>query len=201
MNSEAWLRTQYQNVIKEREELQLQCEQLINENYNLKKAVFELSNQLSLIQPNYYFLYSNLLKKFNFINLKNNNLQSIEDIQRNNQKNENRTLNFECELKGHSGAIYCVDISPDNRWIASGSFDKTIVIWKGNFPYKQVAILSGHTQLVSGLCWGHNPLSSTTTSNTSSTLSSSTTTTNSQDKKNDSNAPILFSTSFDKTVN
>ena len=246
MNSESWLRTQYQNIIKERDDLQLKYNQLINENFDLKRAVFELSQQIIHQRVSYNSSFNNLSsnpypsslppsilsppstslplpptlyynqnnKQFQFndpsssssspsssslfnktTNIRNQNLIFSDDnFHLKNKINDDRTLNFECELRGHNGAIYCVDISSNNRWIASGSFDKTIVIWKGNFPYKQVAVLSGHTQLVSGLCWGPDPLP------TSTTTTSSTSATSKQDKKNEPSAPILFSTSFDKTV-
>ncbi|KIJ60531.1 hypothetical protein HYDPIDRAFT_73097, partial [Hydnomerulius pinastri MD-312] len=32
-------------------------------------------------------------------------------------------------LKGHTGAVYAVDVSPDGRTIASGSGDHTVRIW------------------------------------------------------------------------
>ena len=33
------------------------------------------------------------------------------------------------ELKGHSGAVYCVKYSSTGRLLASGSFDTTVRIW------------------------------------------------------------------------
>ncbi len=32
-------------------------------------------------------------------------------------------------LQGHSDAVYCASASADGKWIASGSYDKTIVLW------------------------------------------------------------------------
>ena len=35
-------------------------------------------------------------------------------------------------LKEHSAFVHCVAISPDNKYIASGSWDKSIIIWDAN---------------------------------------------------------------------
>ena len=40
-----------------------------------------------------------------------------------------KTLHCKHTFKGHNGAIYCVQWSPCGRYIASGSFDKTIKVW------------------------------------------------------------------------
>ena len=68
-------------------------------------------------------------------------------------QDDKRCVEYETEIRGHSGAVYCSDISADNRYIATGSFDKTIIIWDVEFPYKMRCSLNGHTQLVSDLCW------------------------------------------------
>lgn len=211
--SESGLRTQYQYVIKERDELQLQCDHLTRENLNLRKAVYELSCQLSSLTTHHhasssitspsgsssFFSYNSNLQQFQF-NLHGLPGAGMETstgaggeaasyplalLHGHDYNRDNRTLSFECELKGHNGAVYCVDITSDSRWIASGGFDKTIVIWKGTVPYKQESILLGHHQLVSGLCWGREP-----------PLQSN------SEKKNETNnlPPVLYSTSFDKTV-
>ncbi len=55
-------------------------------------------------------------------------------------------------LKGHLGLVRSVAISPDDRWIASGSNDRTVRIWdaqSGELVHK----LSGHKGNVSGLCF------------------------------------------------
>jgi WD40 repeat protein len=32
-------------------------------------------------------------------------------------------------LRGHDGVVYAVAISPDNRWLVTGSEDKTARLW------------------------------------------------------------------------
>ncbi|WP_017653807.1 WD40 repeat domain-containing serine/threonine-protein kinase [Fortiea contorta] len=53
-------------------------------------------------------------------------------------------------LKGHSGKVYAVAISPDGKNVVSGSIDKTIKIWNLNTG-KEIRTLKGHQSLISSL--------------------------------------------------
>lgn len=50
-------------------------------------------------------------------------------------------------LSGHSDAISAIAFSPDNRFLASGSFDKTVRIWN-HLETKQIRALKGHDDSV-----------------------------------------------------
>ena len=54
------------------------------------------------------------------------------------------------ELKGHTNAIRCVAISPDGRWLVTGSFDKTARLWdlKSKNPAVGSRVLKGHTKRI-----------------------------------------------------
>ncbi len=51
------------------------------------------------------------------------------------------------ELKGHADAVYDLAFSPDGRWLASGSYDKTVKLWDVS-EGRAVATLRGHQDQV-----------------------------------------------------
>lgn len=53
-------------------------------------------------------------------------------------------------LKGHTETIYTVAICGDDKYIASGSLDKTIRIWDKD-DYSQIFVLEGHAECVRSL--------------------------------------------------
>ncbi len=46
-------------------------------------------------------------------------------------------------MQGHSDAVYCASASADGKWIASGSYDKSIIVWE-RASGKLVRTLHGH---------------------------------------------------------
>ena len=54
-------------------------------------------------------------------------------------------------LKGHAKAIKCVAISPDGRWLVTGSVDDTARLWdlKSKNPAAGSRVFKGHTDFIS----------------------------------------------------
>jgi len=55
-------------------------------------------------------------------------------------------------LTGHQGLIFQVNFSPDGRYIASGSVDKSVKIWNG-MTGQFVTSFRGHVGSVYQICW------------------------------------------------
>jgi WD40 repeat protein len=50
-------------------------------------------------------------------------------------------------LQGHSSSVYCVAFSPDGKYLASGSNDKTVKFWSVE-SQKEVTTLQGHSSYI-----------------------------------------------------
>jgi COMPASS component SWD3 len=132
MNSEIWLRAQYQAVLKERDFLQNQLDLKQKENEDLRKSVFELNYMLQSsgnqslriaerfnheIITNYHPLIRNHPRLI--INSSSSHLDTL------GSDNE-QSFRFDTELKGHSGAIYSIAFAPCGKWLASGGIDRSV---------------------------------------------------------------------------
>lgn len=53
-------------------------------------------------------------------------------------------------LKGHKSGINCISFSPDNKIIASGSFDQTVKLWDVQTG-KAILTLTGHSDVVTSV--------------------------------------------------
>lgn len=182
--SETLLRAQYQTIVKERDTLQNQFDELERENQELRRSVYELSLQLSQLSPTSIFQIGSRGGKWKSLELLDDNSALIPPHNPIDfvSSQDTRQISFKSDLKGHNGSVYCMDVSHNGKWIASGSFDKSILIWKGSFPHKQIAILMGHTQLVSAVAWGQEKVGDVTSAESTAL------------------PPVLYSSSYDKTV-
>jgi eukaryotic-like serine/threonine-protein kinase len=55
-------------------------------------------------------------------------------------------------LRGHTGAVHAVAFSPDDRWLASGSADRTVKLWDAASD-KEIMTLTGHTDRVTSVAF------------------------------------------------
>ena len=55
--------------------------------------------------------------------------------------------------QGHSSFVYSVCFSPDGRYVASGSFDKTIRVWNSQNGLPALDPLEGHESTVDSVCY------------------------------------------------
>jgi WD40 repeat protein/serine/threonine protein kinase len=53
---------------------------------------------------------------------------------------------------GHNAAVYAVDVSPDGKWVVSGSKDTTVRLWEAATG-RQVELYSGHKGAVLGVAF------------------------------------------------
>ncbi|ORY42729.1 WD40 repeat-like protein [Rhizoclosmatium globosum] len=71
----------------------------------------------------------------------------------------NRQFYLKQELKGHQGAVYAIQFSPCGRFVATGSFDKSVRIWESPTiatSNNALQILKRHSLNISDLCWSED---------------------------------------------
>ncbi|KAG0326118.1 hypothetical protein BGZ99_010096 [Dissophora globulifera] len=84
------------------------------------------------------------------------NMGSIVSRQDGSSKTDGRQFYLKNDLKGHQGAVYAVQYSPNGKFLATGSFDKTVRIWDGTTNQNELYVLKGHSLNISDLAWGHD---------------------------------------------
>ncbi|KAF9182031.1 hypothetical protein BGZ51_005003 [Haplosporangium sp. Z 767] len=84
------------------------------------------------------------------------NMDSIVPRQDGSSKTDGRQFYLKNDLKGHQGAVYAVQYSLNGRYLATGSFDKTVRIWDGTTNQNGLYVLKGHTLNISDLAWSHD---------------------------------------------
>ena len=118
--------------------LKNRIEQLEKENNSLKKSLFDLS------------------LKFNQKGSQNEKVfEELPEFEQTQPKSSTKLFCEKGELQGHQGAVYCLKFSPSGKFIATGSFDKTVRIWDWS-TQMQSAILMEHDLNISDLGWSYD---------------------------------------------
>jgi WD40 repeat protein len=65
---------------------------------------------------------------------------------------EGREATVTCRLQGHTDDVMGISTSPCGTMMASGSHDKTVVIWELTRKWK-IRVLEGHTRMVRSVAW------------------------------------------------
>ncbi|KAF2017578.1 WD40 repeat-like protein [Aaosphaeria arxii CBS 175.79] len=60
------------------------------------------------------------------------------------------------ELAGHSGEVFAARFDPTGQFIASGSMDRSILLWRTSGACENYGILTGHKQAVLDLHWSRD---------------------------------------------
>ncbi|KAF9355046.1 hypothetical protein BGX26_007041 [Mortierella sp. AD094] len=89
-------------------------------------------------------------------NVRRLNMGNIVSRQDTSSKSDGRQFYLKNDLKGHQGAVYAVQYSPNGKFLATGSFDKTVRIWDGTTNQNELYVLKGHGLNISDLAWGHD---------------------------------------------
>lgn len=59
-------------------------------------------------------------------------------------------------LTGHEGEVYCLEFSPNGKLLASGSKDKSILLFEVYGDCLNIGVLSGHKNAILELHWSKN---------------------------------------------
>lgn len=60
------------------------------------------------------------------------------------------------ELTGHSGEVFAARFDPTGQYIASGSMDRSILLWRSSGSCENYRMLTGHKQAVLDLHWSRD---------------------------------------------
>ncbi|KAI9325055.1 WD40-repeat-containing domain protein [Zopfochytrium polystomum] len=110
---------------KETKLLKQRIEVLEKENIALKKSLYDLSVRFNML--------GHRAVPFTIDSLDaNGDLPPMESLLEPQRTRRATAFSLKAELKGHTGAVYTVEFSQCGRFLASGSFDKSVRIWETN---------------------------------------------------------------------
>ncbi|KAI9487453.1 MAG: WD40-repeat-containing domain protein [Benjaminiella poitrasii] len=157
---------QVEKLLKEVKQLKQKVDVLDKENIALKKSIYDLSaryaasiSQGGLSYRPGPFVIDNeptnnkaqeMITKV--VQEAGGDVEPFQSIYPHDSR-DGKPFQMRYELKGHTGAVYTVEFSPNGALLASGSFDKTIRIWDTASAQKELFCLKGHTLNISDLAW------------------------------------------------
>jgi len=170
---DSYYRNHAEKLDKENKQLKARLDTIERENRDLKKSLYDLSfrydhlsNQMS--KPLRPFNIDNIVTesdsststtpKGSTVTPFTSGPSSANTSSRNLLKKpvtDSRHLYCKQTLKGHNGAVYSVLFSPCGKYIASGSFDKSVRVWD-SATGQQLALMQDHQLSVSDVSWSHD---------------------------------------------
>eukprot|EP01135_Chromosphaera_perkinsii_P001645 Nk52_evm22s208 gene=Nk52_evmTU22s208 len=160
VNNEAYYKQHLEVVQKENKELKQQLDNIERQNRDLKRSVYELS-MLNLSQMGKDrgepFNIDKILGEIpaELVKEHNGSVSTLNPLDGREGKKDGRQFGYTCDLKGHSGAVYCVEFSPCGKLLASGSFDRTVKVWDTQLQ-REIMTFDKHRSNVSDVCWAHD---------------------------------------------
>ncbi|KAI8605316.1 WD40-repeat-containing domain protein [Dissophora ornata] len=156
-----------EKLVRETKSLKAKIDLLEAENKALKKSLYELSYIYSAHigqsqQHQGQSLSCNNTADGDSANITNGRGASsdqsmlVQGGTHNDMASDGRQFHLKNDLKGHQGAVYAVQYSPNGKFLATGSFDKTVRIWDGTTNQNQLYVLKGHNLNISDLAWGYD---------------------------------------------
>ncbi|KAI8972008.1 WD40-repeat-containing domain protein [Mycotypha africana] len=164
---------QVEKLLKEVKQLKQKVDILDKENNALKKSIYDLSARYAAsisqgglsYRPGPFVIDSQEIdsSSVSTVNKKAQEMISkavqeaggdIEPFQSiyPHDSRDAKTFELRYDLKGHTGAVYTVEFSPNGALLASGSFDKTVRIWDTS-AQKEIFCLKAHSLNISDLAW------------------------------------------------
>ncbi|CAO3697574.1 unnamed protein product [Rhizopus microsporus] len=156
---------QVEKLLKEVKQLKQKVDILDKENIALKKSIYDLSARYAAsisqggipyktgpfvidneVSPTGKEMISKVVQEAS------GDMEPFQSIYPHDTR-DGKPFQLRYELKGHLGAVYTVEFSPNGALLASGSFDKTVRIWDTASAQKETYCLKGHTLNISDVAW------------------------------------------------
>uniref|UniRef100_A0A7S2ZY62 Coronin n=2 Tax=Rhodosorus marinus TaxID=101924 RepID=A0A7S2ZY62_9RHOD len=155
-DGETFYKTQVELMKQEKKTLQERLEILEKENRELKKSVHELTLAIENGAKGQVGGGYNTQFVFDIDAALDGDTNRIEHST-DNEPSGQEEIRFSCKinLEAHAGAVYCLAFSPCGRFLASGSFDKSVRVWKveNASDRPSVSIHSAHDASIIDLAW------------------------------------------------
>lgn len=159
LDSDDFYQAQYNRMCTLNHELTRGMDQVQRENKQLVKTLGQYQHHLNVCMRRLESLGS----PYHFLNVRRPSFEPSDQTSHGDMRTirEAETTSSEpcfqrkCDLKGHTGSVYTVQFSPNGKWLASGSLDKTVRVWDLKNT-SETRCLKQHNLNVSSLSWSPN---------------------------------------------